>query len=131
MGFRVVSERVGSCATAADLTQLILASSCTPPFTPPLRRGGELALDGSLICPAPRYADGRGDERTLVLLTRRYGAPLPAGGRVTFAYPSRPISISKWDYANPAGLRQAFDLGVADGRRFLSGRDQRAPGSFS
>ena len=55
--------------------------------------------------------------RTLVLLSKRYGRALPARPGVTYLQPSAPIRIDKFDYANPEGLQEAYDLGFADGRR--------------
>ena len=32
--------------------------------------------------------------------------------------PSRQIKIDKFDYANPDGLQETFELGLDDGRKF-------------
>jgi hypothetical protein len=32
--------------------------------------------------------------------------------------PSEPIKIDKFDYANPEGLQETFNLGLRDGREF-------------
>ena len=73
---------------------------------------------------------------TLVLLTRRYKAvKIPVVPGRTYVQPSRPISMPKWDYTNPDGLQEAYDLGQVDGARFMrmqTRREQRrrlAPGA--
>ena len=75
-------------------------------------------LDGGLIENIPvRLADGQPGE-TLVLLSRKYERDLPATQGVTWVQPSKPIQIDKFDYANPDGLQEAFELGITDGRQF-------------
>ena len=78
----------------------------------------ERVLDGGLVDNIPlRLADQQPGD-TLVLLSRRYERTLPDRPGVVWAQPSRPIRIDKFDYANPDGLQETFDLGVHDGRRF-------------
>ena len=106
------------------MADLILASSCTPPFTSLIQRGGRPVLDGSLVDSAPLFALRGQPQRVLVLLTRRYGELPPGGGggpEVTYVQPSQPISISKWDYTSPQGLQRTFDLGRRDGEAFVRG----------
>lgn len=123
LGFapRVVSVR--ECASVDELADLILASSCTPPFTPLLSWRGEAVLDGGLVDNVPvGILDGT-EEPALVLLTRNYDpARIPAVSNRTYVQPSRPISVSKWDYTNPEGLQEAYDLGRADGEAFCRDR---------
>ena len=75
-------------------------------------------LDGGLIqnIPVQLAADQPG--RTLVLASRRYDHELPSTDTVTWVQPSEPIKIDKFDYANPDGLQETFDLGLRDGRKF-------------
>ncbi len=118
----VVSSR--DCHSPEAVADIILASSCTPPFTSLIRRSGRPVLDGSLVDSAPVFALRGQPQRVLALLTRRYGE-LPAGGnaggpRVTYVQPSQPISISKWDYTSPEGLQRTFDLGRRDGEAFVA-----------
>jgi predicted acylesterase/phospholipase RssA len=118
LGFRSEWARVGDCASPAELAELILHSSCTPPVTPLYRRGGRPVFDGGLVDNAP--VDGvAGAERVLVLLTRPYAdARLPrAPGRV-YARPSRELPIHKWDYTSPGRVQETFDLGCRDGEAF-------------
>jgi len=95
-----------------------LAASCVPPVLPEGRFGDRNVLDGGLIENIPvRLADDEPGE-TLVLLSRRYERRLPASARITWVQPSVPIKIDKFDYANPEGLQETFELGIADGKRF-------------
>jgi predicted acylesterase/phospholipase RssA len=121
LGFRPLVVRAQSCATPEELAELILHSSCTPPFTPLFERNGKPILDGGAVDPVPILALERSPERTLVLLTRHHPAHrIPKTAGAVYVQPSRPIAITKWDYANPAGLRQAFDLGRRDAEAFCA-----------
>jgi hypothetical protein len=116
VGFTAELVSARSCRTPEELADLILASSCTPPFTPAMRRGGRPVLDGSLVDCAP-LATTTG--RTLVLLSRGYGRmPAARSDRVYFG-PSEPLRISKWDYTSPDALQRVYDLGRRDGEAFL------------
>lgn len=121
VGFTPEVVTVKDCQTPEELADLLLQSSCTPPFTPVLYRHGEPVLDGGMIDNVPvMLLDGK-EENTLILLTRQYspdGIPKVAGR--TYVQPSKPITIYKWDYTNPQGLQDAYDLGREDGRTFLS-----------
>ena len=102
----------------ADLINIILASSCVPPVLPGNGYKGRRVLDGGIIDNVPAHlADGR-EGRTLVLLSKRYKKPLPGPGQRVYVQPSEPIRIDKFDYANPEGLQQTYDLGLKDGARF-------------
>ena len=73
---------------------------------------------GGMIDNVPAFmADDRSGE-TLVLLSKRYRKPLPQFARRTYAQPSAPILMDKFDYANPEALQEVFELGAADGRAF-------------
>jgi predicted acylesterase/phospholipase RssA len=97
---------------------MVLASSCIPPILPEGHLRGRKVLDGGLIENIPvRLADEQPGE-TLVLLSRRYDRKLPSTRRVTWVQPSKQIEIDKFDYANPRGLQETFDLGIADGQQF-------------
>jgi hypothetical protein len=37
-------------------------------------------------------------------------------GRRVYAQPSRQIRIDKFDYANPEGLQETYELGFSDGK---------------
>jgi predicted acylesterase/phospholipase RssA len=118
LGFRADYRTVRECRTPEALADLVLASSCTPPFTPLLRHGGEPALDGGIADNVPVEALGDAPGRTLILLTRRYRR-LPVHRSRCYAQPSVTVPVSSWDYTNPRGLQAAYDLGRRDGERFV------------
>ncbi len=122
LGFRPEGVPVRRCRTPEALADLILHSSCTPPFTAAHRRDGRLVLDGGLLDNAPvgLVPEAR---RVLVLLTRAYPpAALPRVPGRTYVHPSVPTPITSWDYTDPAAVQETFDLGRRDGERFARGR---------
>lgn len=124
VGFKPVIAAVRDCTTPEQLADLILASSCTPPFTPVLKWNGRIVLDGGLIDNVPEKALPHLNGTILYLLTRRYSdKTIPVIPGRTYVQPSRPIGITKWDYTSPGGIQDAYDLGREDGRAFLQGRD--------
>ena len=118
LGFRAIIVSVRACRTPEQLADVILASSCTPPFTPLSYLDGKAVLDGGLIdnTPIGPLASAAGD--TLVLLTRPYGKTPSIPGRL-YVQPSTPVPVASWDYTNPRGLQAAYDLGRRDGAAFL------------
>ena len=125
-GFTPVIGSAQGCESPEDFVNLIMAASCVPPFMPGGAHGGRPVLDGGLIDNVPlRLADGRAGN-TLVLLSRRYDRPLPIRDGVTWSQPSRPIEIDKFDYANPEGLQDAFDLGLEDAQHFVQAQAELA-----
>jgi hypothetical protein len=114
LGFTAEYVPVGACATPDALADLVLASSCTPPFTPALTHGGRPALDGGIADNVPAAAVEMEDGPTLVLLTRKF-ARLPVYPGRVYVQPSTVIPVSAWDYTNPAAIQAAFDLGHRDG----------------
>ena len=117
LGFAAEYVSVRSCPSPEALADLVLASSCTPPFTPALAHGGRPALDGGIADNVPAAAVDADDGPTLVLLTRRY-ARLPRHPGRVYVQPSAPVAVSAWDYTDPAGIQAAFDLGRRDGEAF-------------
>lgn len=117
-GFRGEVISIRSCETPKQLADLLLSSSCTPPFTPALRHSGRPVLDGGVVENVPVGAVDVG-MRTLVLLTRPY-TRLPQRPDRLYVEPSRPIPISKFDYTNPQGLQVAYDQGRRDADLFVA-----------
>jgi predicted acylesterase/phospholipase RssA len=117
LGFTAEHVSVRTCPSPEALADLVLASSCTPPFTPALALGGRPALDGGVADNVPAGAVEALDGPTLVLLTRRY-ARLPTHPGRTYVQPSAPVPVSAWDYTDPAGIQAAFELGRRDGEAF-------------
>jgi predicted acylesterase/phospholipase RssA len=118
-----------SCRDARDATDLVLASSSTPPFTPLSSYRGGHVLDGGVLESVPISALAEPGTRALVLLTNQNGLPASASPlseqvSVTCAAPSRHIAGAPWDYANSRLVDEFFALGREDGARFAeSGAD--------
>ncbi len=120
LGFQPLVRGNQEADDIADLIEIILASSCVPPVLPGKGYKGQRVLDGGIIDNVPAHlADGRAG-RTLVLLSKRYRQPLPAPAQRVYVQPSEAIRIDKFDYANPAGLQETYDLGVRDGEAFAA-----------
>lgn len=119
LGFRreFVSHR--QCRSPADLADLIIASSCTPPFTRLARWQGQPALDGGLVDNVPCDGIPEDDGQTLVLLSRPYPHLPEIPGRI-YAQPSTRPPVGSWDYTSPRSVREAFQLGQADAAGFQS-----------
>src|SRR5260370_428318 len=81
------------------------------------------ALLGELIDNAPvgpiEPSEAAGG-RTLVLLTRRSRRVPTVPGR-TYVRPSRPIGAKQFDVSTPAAIRDAYELGLKDGKAFAFG----------
>lgn len=130
IGFTREFIRAQDCASEDDLIELILQSSCTPPFTPVMYRDGQAVLDGGLVDNVPidglsLSLEGSPRSKVLVLLTRRYSQPdhfvkeLP-GLRLTYIQPSHPVPISSWDYAHHELMPLTYQQGRADAERLFS-----------
>lgn len=121
LGFRPLTVLAQRCRNADQLADLVLQSSCTPPFVPIQYRNGRPVLDGGLIdnCPVVTVADIHGP--MLILLTRRYSPDhFPGGNGRLYLQPSKTPPIRRWDYTNPKGLQETFDLGRRDADSFLT-----------
>jgi predicted acylesterase/phospholipase RssA len=121
LGFTSEFARLQDCTTVSELVDLIIASSCTPPFTPIEYRDGKAALDGGLVDNIPVQVADADSGPMLVLATRRYPKHAPVfiqHGRV-YAQPSQPIAASSWDYTSVDKMDQTYELGRFDGNAFL------------
>jgi predicted acylesterase/phospholipase RssA len=118
LGFRGVVVSVRSCRTLAELSELILHSSCTPPLLSQYHRDGRPILDGGLVDGAPVELVAEA-ESALVLVPRHVPAErLPKVAGRTYVVPSRPVPVEVWDYTRPDLLQETFDLGRRDGEAF-------------
>jgi predicted patatin/cPLA2 family phospholipase len=118
-GFRKEFVPVKRCATPADLADLVLASSCTPPFTPFYSLHGRPVLDGGLTESVP--LGGLPDKQGLILALLT--AKLPKTDRVRgilYAEPSEEIRVGGWTY-DTEKIDYLYALGQKDGRSFLNG----------
>jgi predicted acylesterase/phospholipase RssA len=120
LGFQPEYLSVRNLASAADLVDVLLASASVPPFMPVGRVGGMAALDGGLVDNVPveplQAVEARGG-KTLVILSRLYKAH-PEVPRRLYVQPSQPIPVGQFDITNPAGIRKAYEMGLADGEAF-------------
>jgi predicted acylesterase/phospholipase RssA len=120
IGFRELVCDVRECTDEAEVADLILASSATPPFTPVGVFRGHSLLDGGLVDSAPASVVERTPEvrRTLVQLTR----PYPAGavgvrGKRLYLSPSEPLPVHRWDYREAAPIEDTLAHGRRDAER--------------
>jgi predicted acylesterase/phospholipase RssA len=119
-GFQPLVTTVRQCNSVEELADLLLQSSCTPPFVPVLKREGRPVLDGGMIDNVPVSLADETSGKTLVLLSRQYPKhTIPDIPNRYYLQPSSPISVSKWDFTNPEGLQEAYNLGKEDANSFL------------
>ncbi|HMC55927.1 MAG TPA: patatin-like phospholipase family protein [Gemmatimonadaceae bacterium] len=114
LGFAPVAVDARTCETPDELSNLILASSATPPFTPIGAFRGQQLLDGGMVDNAPAFvAEGHpGVSRSIVLLTRPYHpSVLGVQGRRLYLAPTRPTPINRWDYTQPHLLDDTIAMG--------------------
>jgi predicted patatin/cPLA2 family phospholipase len=116
-GFCKEFVAVKKCATPADLADLVLASSCTPPFTPFYSLHGRPVLDGGLSESVPLSGLPEGRGTTLVLLTAK-GATANRIPGIVYAEPSQDLRINGWDY-DAKKIDYLYDLGKKDGDTFF------------
>ena len=114
LGFKPVAIDARICESAEELTNLILASSATPPFTPIGNFRGLRLLDGGMIDNAPAFIaeQHREASRSIVLLSRPYApAVLGIQGRRLYVAPTQTPPISRWDYTQPHLLDETVAMG--------------------
>lgn len=120
VGFRAHLHDARECASIADLIDLVLASSASPPITRVGRYGGARLLDGSLVDNAPAFAlDGApGVKRSLVLLTRPYASTaIGRRGDRLYLAPTEPVPAHRWDYRESSPVDATVELGRRDAKR--------------
>ena len=114
---------VRDCRTPEALADLVLASSCTPPFTPLLRHGGKPALDGGIADNVPVDAlAGRARPRRSSC-SRGVTAACRYTSRGSTCSLRSPVPVSSWDYTNPAGLQAALRPRAARWRELCAAAD--------
>lgn len=121
LGFRSEVVRVQDCDGEEDLFSLIIASSCTPPFTPIEYRDGRPTMDGGMVDNVPVDALDPVGGPVLVMTSRCYKLHAPVfmrEGRVYVQPSSKPPS-SSWDYTRPSNYEDTYKLGRMDGHQFL------------
>ena len=110
---------VKRCATPEDLADLVLASSCTPPYTPFYSLYGRPVLDGGLTESVPLSGLPEEQGSTLALLTDKAAAMDRVPG-VRYAEPSEDLRINSWAY-EAERIDYLYELGQKDGRSYLNG----------
>ncbi|MFE8070909.1 patatin-like phospholipase family protein [Marinobacteraceae bacterium S3BR75-40.1] len=118
LGFVAEFVAARCCDSPQALEDLILASSCTPPFTRLARINGRVALDGGLVDNVPVAGLNDPEAPTLVLLTRPYKR-VPESPQRLYLRPSQPVPVAAWDYTDADGVRATLAQGEADGEAFL------------
>ena len=120
LGFQAVVSGNLEAANLEDFTEAILSSSCVPPVLPGGTHEGARVLDGGLIDNVPAFLASEREGRTLVLLSKRYARELPSSEPIVYVQPSKPIRMDKFDYTNPLGLQEVYNLGLKDGVQFAN-----------
>ena len=116
-GFSKEFVAVKKCATSGDLADLVLASSCTPPFTPFYSLYGRPVLDGGLSETVPLSGLPERHGTTLALLTEKGEVTARVPG-ILYAEPSQQLRIGSWAY-DVNKIDYLYRLGQKDGRAFL------------
>lgn len=114
LGFRARAFDARACSDAADLADLIMASSAVPPFTPVGAFRGFMLLDGGMIDNAPAFLLEREPavKKQLVLLTRPYPqGPTFYEDQRMYVAPTAAPPIDRWDYTRPHLLDETIALG--------------------
>lgn len=115
LGFAPVAVDARLCETAEELTNLILASSATPPFTPIGSFRGQKLLDGGMIDNAPAFVvEERAPQakRSIVFMSRPYHpSVMGVQGRRLYLAPTSPTPIGRWDYTQPHRLDETVAMG--------------------
>jgi predicted acylesterase/phospholipase RssA len=127
IGFQALAFDARECRTREELTDLILASSATPPFTSVGFYAGRRLLDGGIIDNTPAFLAERapGVTRNLVLLTQPCVNHLTrqSSSRLYIA-PAEPLQVKTWDYTRPHLLEATIARGELDAARYASLLDQ-------
>jgi predicted acylesterase/phospholipase RssA len=115
LGFTPIAVDARQCESPEELTNLILASSATPPFTPLGSFRGRTLLDGGMIDNAPafiaeqRHPDAR---HSIVMLSRPYHpSVMGIQRRRLYLAPTQPPPIDRWDYTRPHLLDETVAMG--------------------
>jgi predicted acylesterase/phospholipase RssA len=120
LGFEPLARGNVEAEDIGDFIDIILACSCVPPVLPGEGYKGQRVLDGGIIDNVPAHLADTREGNTLVMLSKRYKKPLPEPAQRVYVQPSEQIQIDKFDYANPEGLQETYDLGFKDGAHFCS-----------
>jgi predicted acylesterase/phospholipase RssA len=117
VGFKAMAFDARRCETPEELTDLVIASSATPPFTSLGHFNGHRLLDGGIIDNVPAFLADEVPEvkRNLVLLTRPYPSHL-TGRQASRLYiaPAKTLPVHRWDYTRPELIDETIEAGQRD-----------------
>jgi hypothetical protein len=117
VGFKAMAFDARDCETPQELTDLIIASSATPPFTSLGHFQGQRLLDGGIIDNVPAFLADElpGVEKNLVLLTRPYlEHMLGRQGSRLYIAPRQALPVNRWDYTRPELIDATIEVGERD-----------------
>lgn len=118
LGFEPLAIDARECESADELSDLILASSATPPFTPIGTFRGHQLLDGGMIDNAPAFVvEGKHPEarHSIVFMSRPYHADvMGVQGKRLYIAPTRPTPIGRWDYTQPHLIDDTIAMGASE-----------------
>lgn len=121
VGFKAAVFDARDCETPEELTELIIASSATPPFTSLGNFSGQRLLDGGIIDNVPAFMVDEVPEirRNLVLLTRPYPSSITGlqGARLYIA-PAESLPVHRWDYTRPDLIDATIEAGERDADKY-------------
>ncbi|NDV02484.1 patatin-like phospholipase family protein [Pseudoroseicyclus sp. CLL3-39] len=107
---------VNDAARQGRLADLVCAAATIPPVFEPPVWDGRPVIDGGMADQAPMPEPDEGE--TLILLTRHYKGLEPRAGRL-YLEPEEETPADKIDFTDPGKIRDTWEAGLEDGRRFL------------
>lgn len=117
VGFKALAFDARLCETPAELADLIIASSATPPFTSLGSFQGNRLLDGGIVDNVPAFLADEvpAVKRNLVFLTRPYPSHITGqqGARLYIA-PASTLPVNRWDYTRPELIDATIRAGELD-----------------
>jgi predicted patatin/cPLA2 family phospholipase len=121
VGFKALAYDARACRTPAELADLIISSSATPPFTSLGSFDNRRLLDGGIVDNVPAFlADDVPEvKRNLVLMTRPYPPQVVGrqGARLYIA-PAEALPVNRWDYTRPELIDATVEVGERDAETY-------------
>lgn len=104
---------------------IILATSSAPPFVELQKIDGVTYIDGGVYDNLPIRLLPDNLDMVIAMyyevMDRRFIRTMKrdAGKNVVWLFPDKQLPITLWDYANPAGVRETYELGKEAGENYL------------